>query len=258
MRRLAVLLLLACSHASETRPSGPPAVRFEQATVHNASFDSGDLVLTWRVENPGPEDLVFKDWEPAVVIDGQLIDGPAESLDLEVPARETRTVSLKKTIDYAKRFGERRPAYPKYVATVNPKAGGRAYPVRHEGSCLMPSMPSVALANLHVDRAAESFDVTFVVRFSNANDFPVSVEQLKADVLVAGQRIGSLPAEPVQLPVRGKQEVVFKRTVYKDSLLGLARSALQSTEAVSMDVKGNATVQGRPMEIAAGGMIRPR
>ena len=265
--RLVVLLLVGCAHEAQVAPplAAPvvaperPSLRFERLDIERASLDGATFVFSWMVENPGPTEVTLSDWRPVVTFERSPLAVEPSSLEVTVPARATTTVTTTAAVVYAELGPHQRDHYAvDVVGAVRPSAGGRVFAVARTWRHEMPSLPRLSVDRLHVERRSESFGIELTLRLANPNPFPVRFERLRADVKIAGQPICPLVVDQAQVVSQASHELVFRCEVRKLALGGLARAALASTEAVSVDVNGGGVVEGRPIPLSVGTMIWPR
>jgi LEA14-like dessication related protein len=231
-------------------------VAFVDQELLDASFRGATLRTLWRVVNPGEKPITLTRWGYALTFTGKTMPADEDPV-VTVEPHQCAQVRFSARIDYPPP-SKRGTSSRSYTAKVSPVVGERTFKAEHSESINLPEIPRPYLLDLKTSNDSVSATVKATFAVSNENRFPVALQELQADVLLYAQKLGHVKSGPQTLPPRSKATIDFETRIELMNIGGMARAALQTTEDVSLDLKGMMLIEGDPIPVAWGGMVRPR
>jgi LEA14-like dessication related protein len=190
-------LWLGCASAP-SKPSSPPTLAIQEATVPTQSLTDATVHYAGQVVSPVPGVLEKADYE--LVSEGQVVKTGTATLNVPLTAHQATSFSFQERAPYVRSPEDLKALSQKggtmllaLRGTLTVRSGQEVetLPFAASRSVRVPRLPQVVLESLDAARYSSSeVNLTYRVGVRNPNPFPLRMDQLGYTLLVGGKPLG--------------------------------------------------------------------
>jgi hypothetical protein len=190
-------LWLGCASAP-SRPSGPPVLALQEATVPTQNLTEATVHYAGQVVSPVPGVLEKADYE--LVSEGQVVKTGSASLNVPLTVNQPTAFSFQERAAYVRGPEDLKALSEKGgtmllalrgTLTVRSGQDVQTLPFAASRSVRVPRLPQVLIESLDAARySSTEVNLTLRVGVKNPNPFPLRLDQLGYTLLVGGKSLG--------------------------------------------------------------------
>jgi LEA14-like dessication related protein len=190
-------LWLGCASAP-SRPSGPPVLALQEATVPTQNLTEATVHYAGQVVSPVPGVLEKADYE--LVSEGEVVKTGSASLNMPLTANQPTSFSFQERAAYVRGPEDLKALSEKGgtmllalrgTLTVRSGQDVQTLPFAASRSVRVPRLPQVIIESLDAARYSNTeVNLTLRVGVKNPNPFPLKLGELGYTLLVGGKSLG--------------------------------------------------------------------